>query len=110
MPLLDLIPKNLVHHTLLLQHTRAAEGLARDINGVHGAAAARDVADGHLRGRELGGKGVPDPGLGVVEEVGLLERRGRRGSRVESEGGEGCCWESSRGGWPGGEGEGGDGS
>jgi hypothetical protein len=110
MPLLDLILKNLVHHALLLQHTRAAEGLARDVDGVHGAAAARDVADRHLRGGELGGEGVPDPGLGVVEEVGLLERWGRRGGGVESEGGEGCCWEGSRGRWPGGEGDGGDGS
>lgn len=72
-PALDLVAQGLVDHALLLEHVDAAEALRGDLDAVHGPAAARDVLHGQLRGRELGHEQVPDLGLGVVEEVGLLE-------------------------------------
>lgn len=66
MPALDDVPQRGIHHPLLLQHGSPLEGRARDVNGVHAAAAAGHVADQELGRAEL-----------LAEEVGdgLLGRR-----------------------------------
>lgn len=45
MPLLDLLPKNLIHQPMLLNHTQTRKFLAHDVDAVHATAAAGDVLD-----------------------------------------------------------------
>lgn len=66
-PLLDLVAQRLGHEALLLEQAEAPELGARDVDGVHGAAAARDVADEEARRRgERGGRGGEEGGDGEL--------------------------------------------
>lgn len=76
MPPFHQVPEHRVDHALLLEHVGAAKLLRADLDSVHGPAAARDVLHNQLDGTELCHEAVPDHGLGVVEEVGLLEGGG----------------------------------
>src|SRR3569833_369966 len=78
-PVLQQVRQDGVHHPLLLQHVHAAELLGADLDPVHGPATPRDITHNQLMGFELGREEVPDMRLGIVEEIGLLEARRRRG-------------------------------
>lgn len=63
-PALDEIAQRRIHHALLLEDGLATECRRGDVDGVHAAAAARDVLDEQLRRGELLGKELCDGALG----------------------------------------------
>lgn len=91
MPLLDHIPQRGIDHPLLLEHVCALESMRRNLNGVHAAAAARDVLDEEFGGFELVGEEFGDGGLGFVH--GGVEGRGAQegGGAEGAEGVEERC-------------------
>lgn len=81
MPTLDLLAQHLVHQPLLLQHAQPLEAPTHHVDGVHAAAAARDVLHLQPLGLERLAQLLEDGALGVVEVLGRREDRGRRDGR-----------------------------
>jgi len=70
MPLLDILAKDLIDQTMLLDRRQALELLGDNVQRVHGATAAGDILHFELRGLEVFLEGVEDFALGSVEVLG----------------------------------------
>ena len=73
MPLLNLLPQNLIDQAMLLNHTQTRKFLAHNVYPVHASAAAGDVLDFELGGREAFFDEAKDFAFAFGEVVGWFD-------------------------------------